>query len=103
MNCAEPQDFLRSLARICDQAEGRMRTRVAKELHKPTPQVPAFQQRVLDEKVTLDSQAQKLSLFIGVNPIFDTLDPEHQVLLREQCEVMLQYSEILGKRIALFK
>ena len=58
----------------------------------------AFQQRVVDEKADLDKKATALSQFIGTNPI----DPAQQELLREQCEVMWHYSEILGARIAAF-
>jgi hypothetical protein len=60
------------------------------------------QQRVVDEKTELDKKASALSNFIGTSPVFDTLDPAEQERLREQCEVMWQYSEILGKRIAAF-
>lgn len=60
------------------------------------------QQRVVDEKAELDDKATKLSEFIGTNPIFETLDPAEQERMKEQCEIMWQYSEILGKRIAAF-
>jgi len=60
------------------------------------------QQRVVDEKAELDTKAKALSEFIGTNPVFETLPQDEQNRLREQCEVMWQYSEILGKRIAAF-
>lgn len=60
------------------------------------------QQRVVDEKKELDDKATKLSNFIGENPIFANIDAEEQERLKEQCEIMWQYSEILGKRIAAF-
>lgn len=60
------------------------------------------QQRVVDEKAELDKKAYALSQFIGANEIFLKLDPAEQDRLREQCEVMWQYSEILGARIAAF-
>lgn len=60
------------------------------------------QQRVVDEKAELDKKATALSQFIGHSPIFDTLDPAEQERLREQNDVMWQYSEILGARIAAF-
>ncbi len=60
------------------------------------------QQRVVDEKSELDKKATALSNFIGENPIFPTLDAAEQERLKEQCEVMWQYSEILGARIAAF-
>jgi len=60
------------------------------------------QQRVVDEKAELDKKAYALSQFIGANEIFLKLDQAEQDRLREQCEVMWQYSEILGARIAAF-
>ena len=61
------------------------------------------QQRVVDEKAELDKKATALSQFIGENRIFESVDQDEQERLREQCEVMWKYSEILGKRIAAFK
>jgi hypothetical protein len=61
------------------------------------------QQRVVDEKVDLDKKAVALSQFIGHSPIFETLDSAEQWLLKEQNDVMWQYSEILGARISAFK
>lgn len=61
-----------------------------------------YQQRVVDEKADLDEKAKKLSDFIGTSEVFLTLDPAEQERLKEQCEVMWQYSEILGARIAAF-
>ena len=60
------------------------------------------QQRVVTEKAELDEKATALSNFIGLSPIFDALDPAEQERLREQNDVMWQYSEILGARIAAF-
>jgi hypothetical protein len=60
------------------------------------------QQRVVDEKAELDTKAQALSKFIGESTIFPTIDAAEQERLKEQCEVMWQYSEILGARIAAF-
>lgn len=59
--------------------------------------------RVIEEKTELDKKAAALSQFIGLNPVFVTLDKDEQDQLREQCEIMWRYSEILGKRIAAFK
>ena len=47
-------------------------------------------------------KAKALSNFIGTSQIFDTLDPAEQERLKEQNDVMWQYSEILGARIAAF-
>ena len=60
------------------------------------------QQRVVDEKTELDNKAKALSTFIGESPIFPTIDQAEQERLKEQCELMWQYSEILGARIAAF-
>lgn len=60
------------------------------------------QRRVVEEKNDLDTRAKKLSDFIGLNPAFDEIDSAEQERLKEQCEIMWQYSEILGKRIAAF-
>lgn len=60
------------------------------------------QQRVVDEKAELDKKAHALSQFIGTSPIFETIDAEEQERLKEQNDIMWQYSEILGKRIAAF-
>lgn len=60
------------------------------------------QQRVVDEKTELDKKATALSQFIGNSPIFGTLDTAEQERLKEQNDVMWQYSEILGARIAVF-
>ena len=60
------------------------------------------QQRVMDEKAELDKKATALSEFIGNSPIFQTLDPAEQERLKEQNDVMWQYSEILGARIEAF-
>lgn len=60
------------------------------------------QQRVENEKTELDAKARALSEFIGSSDIFTTLDAAEQERMKEQCEIMWQYSEILGQRIAAF-
>ena len=60
------------------------------------------QQRVVDEKIELDDRAKKLSEFIGTNPLFDKLEPAEQERMKIQNDLMWQYSEILGQRIAAF-
>jgi hypothetical protein len=60
------------------------------------------QQRVIDEKDQLDEKARALSDFIGNSDVFPTLDVAEQERLRHQNDVMRQYSEILGARIAEF-
>lgn len=61
------------------------------------------QQRVVAEKAELDEKATALSNFIGLNPIFATLDAAEQERLKVQNDLMWQYSEVLGARIAAFK
>ena len=60
------------------------------------------QQRVVTEKEELDKKATALSNFIGASLDFDTIDPAEQERLKMQNDVMWQYSEILGARIAAF-
>jgi septum formation inhibitor MinC len=60
------------------------------------------QQRVVDEKTALDEKANALSAFIGHSPVFGTLEPAEQERMKEQNDIMWQYSEILGARIAAF-
>jgi hypothetical protein len=71
----------------------------------PCPKAPLYaphQRRVIGEKEELDKKANALSQFIGHNDTFTSLPETEQELLREQWEIMWQYSEILGKRIAGF-
>lgn len=61
-----------------------------------------YQQRVVDEKAELDKKAAALSEFIGTSPLFPMLDSAEQGRMKEQNELMWQYSEVLGARIAAF-
>jgi hypothetical protein len=61
-----------------------------------------YQKRVIEEKRELDEKAKKLSNFIGYSPLFNDIDSDEQERLKEQCEIMWEYSEILGKRISAF-
>jgi len=61
-----------------------------------------FQKRVVEEKEALDEKARALSNFIGNGGMIESLDPEEQERLKEQNDIMWQYSEILGKRIEAF-
>jgi len=70
--------------------------------NEPANGLQPHQQRVVTEKAELDQKANALSAFIGHSPIFDTLDLAEQERLKEQNDVMWQYSEILGARIAAF-
>ena len=59
------------------------------------------QQRVVDEKAELDEKLTKLVAFFG-NPLWATLPSDERARLSRQSEVMREYSEILGERIAAF-
>lgn len=65
-------------------------------------EIQPHQQRVIDEKAALDKNAKALSVFISVNPVFETLDPAEQERMKVQNDLMWQYSEVLGQRIAAF-
>jgi len=61
-----------------------------------------YQQRVIDEKNELDLKGVALSNFISLNPEFLKFAPEEQERMKVQNDIMWQYSEILGARIAAF-
>ena len=61
------------------------------------------EQRVVTEKEELDTKANALSDFIGNNQLFLNVDADEQERMKEQCEIMWEYSEILGKRIQAFQ
>ena len=60
------------------------------------------QQRVVDERSELNEKIDKLKAFIMESPIYKTLPPEEQKRLNRQCDVMIEYSRILGDRIEAF-
>jgi hypothetical protein len=60
------------------------------------------QQRVVKEKNELDERFAKLCMFCDT-PAFDSLDYEEQTRLRQQADIMSEYTSILGDRIAAFK
>lgn len=58
-------------------------------------------ERVCAEKEEIDARLLRLSGFMhGRNRGFDRLDQAEQDLLRHQCELMQDYSAVLGARIA---
>jgi len=61
-----------------------------------------YQLRVVEEQKDLNEKISKLSAFIG-GEIFPTLGQGEQTLLSQQLTAMSVYSDILGRRIALFK
>lgn len=62
-----------------------------------------FQQRVVEEKTDLDAKAKKLSCFISTSEQFLKLPEDEKERLKVQNDIMWQYSEVLGQRIAAFK
>jgi hypothetical protein len=66
-------------------------------------EVPDYQRRVIAEKQELDEKLKNLLVFIEYGYAkFGALTNEEQKRLRQQAEVMRQYSSILADRIALF-
>lgn len=63
--------------------------------------IQPHQQRVIDEKKSLDENRDKLDLFCA-GPIFKTLPQIEQDMLFTQLDMMDGYSLILRKKIALF-
>jgi len=63
--------------------------------------IPPHQQRVLDEKKDLDEKSGKLNAFFNT-AIFDKLSGEEKDRMHRQYEFMVQYSAVLGERIAAF-
>jgi hypothetical protein len=62
------------------------------------------QQRVVLEKQQLDLKIEALSSFIKLdNRLFSDLPIEECNRLTQQYEIMQQYSDILGQRIAAFE
>lgn len=61
----------------------------------------AYQQRVIDEKMELDSKLEKLNAFFATE-IFNRLLDEEKDRMRRQAMAMLAYSGILDERIKAF-
>jgi hypothetical protein len=57
---------------------------------------------VIDEKTDLDDKIEKLGIFIKDSPIFKSLDEDERCRLQRQWMIMVEYSSILGERIAAF-
>ena len=69
---------------------------------EPPMNMQPHQQRVLEEKAELNAKLEKLKVFLA-GPVFKTLEPAEQMRLIQQCAIMVDYSSVLGKRIAAFK
>lgn len=63
----------------------------------------SFQQRVVDERSELDVRLSKLADFIDHGITFVNLPDAEQLRMRRQRDAMIQYSAILGERIAAFQ
>jgi hypothetical protein len=72
-------------------------TTMSEETH-----IPPHQKRVIDEKTDLDDKIEKLGIFIKDSPIFKSLDEDERCRLQRQWMIMVEYSSILGERIAAF-
>lgn len=59
------------------------------------------QQRIIDDKMELDSKLKKLTRFID-SDFFNNLSRDKQSRLERQREIMEQYSDILGERNAAY-
>lgn len=62
----------------------------------------AWQERVILEKKELDEKLFKLLAFILSQDFSDIDIPRQKGLLKEQCNTMIEYSEILRNRISRF-
>lgn len=60
------------------------------------------EQRVVLESNELRERLTKLTAFISGNEAFGKLDAKDQSLMRQQRDVMGEYFDILGQRIARF-
>jgi hypothetical protein len=61
-----------------------------------------YQQRVVDEKKELDEKMKKLHLFVMSEASKDVPADEFGRLTRQH-SLMMEYSRVLGERIAAFK
>lgn len=63
----------------------------------------SHEERVIKEKRELDEKLVKLVQFITASLVFKTLDEYDRMLLREQRDHMMDYSDTLERRISRFK
>lgn len=112
--CASPENFNAEIGREIARENARdkvwmlegylLKQRLSEMTSIPstTSDVEPHQQRVIDEKNELDNKATMLSDFIGNNPLFGNLDAGEQERMKEQNDIMWQYSEVLANRISHF-
>lgn len=67
-----------------------------KEIKKP------HQQRVIEEKMDLDTKIGKLDQFIGKNEVFKELDLTEKLRMIKQLNIMREYSALLKEQIDTF-
>ena len=60
-----------------------------------------FQQRVIEERESLDDKIKKLIAFLASEG-FNELQEEDAQLLKDQADAMMDYSNVLKRRIARF-
>jgi hypothetical protein len=65
-------------------------------------QMQPHQERVVAESNELRERVTKLTAFISGNETFGKLDAKDQSLLRQQRDIMTEYLDVLGERIARF-
>ena len=65
--------------------------------------MPIYELGLADEKEELDEKYAALDRFITTNTLFFGISSKEQGWLKDQRDVMRQYSEILGKRIAVIE
>lgn len=76
---------------------------VAIDFAVATPPIPAYQQRVIDEKRELDENIKRLNEFMCTPlSLFGVLPAEEQTSMSNQLLAMTAYSVALGERIARF-
>ena len=61
-----------------------------------------YQERVVTEKNQLDQRIENLSDFIRDNDLYLDLPEDEQARMTRLLDVMGEYSDILGERIAAF-
>lgn len=60
------------------------------------------QERVVTESNELREKLTRLTAFISGNEAFGKLEEKDQNLLRQQRDIMIEYLDVLGERIARF-
>lgn len=61
--------------------------------------VPSYVERMQEELNDLKERIRKLNNFIEFNEVFGRLDDESKNVIKEQCDVMNKYKDILNERL----